>query len=109
MSPEDVPGRDVAGHRGNGRSFILRLSTQSKGPGVGLSGFHPAADHDNPNDLEPVAVPLSAHFLTCKSATMVDTSTRIVMRMSYYFSSTLRREPGTEYVLAKLLFLDSAQ
>lgn len=74
-----------------------------------LSGVHPAANRDNPNDLEPVADRLSAHFLTCRSATTVDTSTRIVRRTSSYFSSTLRREPGTEYVLVKLLFPDSAQ
>lgn len=64
VSP-DGPGREwtcLAIERMDAFS-ILRFSAQSKGPGAGLSGFSPAADGDKPNDLGPVAEPISARLL----------------------------------------------
>lgn len=61
---------------GMGVSSLLTFSAQSKDSGAKLQErFDSAVDPNNPNDLGPVAEPLSACLLTHKRAVLVGTST----------------------------------
>lgn len=67
--------RSMPGHGGNGRFFIFKIfCSKARALKRDCLGFDPAADRYKPNDLEPVAEPLSACFPTCKRAVTASTS-----------------------------------